>query len=343
MSSEKTKKITIKQIAKITGVSFSTVAKALNNSPLVNKDTKKKILEIAKRLNYYPNSLAIGLRKKITKTIGVILNDLTNPYYYETIQEIEYCLSSRGYTMILVDSNLNLDTENKNIITMLSKGADGIIISLVSSESKNIRIILENKLKTVFIDVLPNIKDMSYVYVKHENASFIATEYLIDNGHRNILLLNGPIQLTASNEFLKGYSKALKKHRIKIDKSLILNNDISIDSTSEKLINLHQDRPEKIKFTAVLCISDLIAMGTYKALKEIGFSIPKDYSVIGYDNIFSSAYLNPPLTTIHSPKKRVGKLSVHLLINQIENIERSGGEKDLEPYLVERESVRKIN
>lgn len=343
MSSKKIKKITIKQIAKIAGVSFSTVAKALNDSSLVNKDTKKKILEIAEKLGYYPNSLAIGLRKRITKTIGVILNDLTNPYYYETIQEIEHYLSNRNYTMILVDSNLDLDTENRNIITMLSRGVDGLIISPVNSESKNIQIILDNRLKTVFIDVVPNIKDISYVYVKHKTASFIATEYLINNGHENILLLNGPAQLTTSDVFLKGYLKALRKHGFKINKSLIINNDISIDLASEKLINLHQDRQGKIKFTAVLCISDLAAMGVYKALKELGFSIPKDYSVVGYDNIFSSAYLNPPLTTIHSPKKRVGKISVNLLINQIENIESSGEKKDLEPHLVERKSVRKIN
>ena len=342
MSSKK-KKITIKQIAEIAGVSFSTVAKALNDNKLVNVETKKRIIKIAEELGYFPNLLATGLRRRITKTVGVILNNLTNPYYYETIQEIECYLSSRGYTMILVDSNLNLDTENKNIITMLSKRVDGIIFSPVNANSKNIKLIIENGLKAVYIDCIPNYKDINYVYVDHETASFIATEYLIGNGHRNILLLNGPKQLTTSNEFLKGYSKALRKNRIKIDKSLILNNDISIDSTYERLINLQQDRPEIIKFTAVLCISDLMAMGIYKALKELGLSIPKDYSVIGYDNIFSSAYLNPPLTTIHSPKKRVGKLSVNLLINQIENIERSGAKKVLEPYLVERESVRKIN
>ncbi len=342
MSSIK-KKVTIKQIAEIAGVSFSTVAKALNDNKLVNIETRKRNIKIAEELGYYPNLLAASLRKKSTKTIGVILNDLTNPYYYETIQEIEYFLSSRGYTMILVDSNLNLDTENKNIITMLSKGVDGIIISLVSSESKNINIIIENKLKTVFIDVIPDIENICYVYVKHKLASFIATEYLIDNGHKNILLLSGPIQLTASNEFIKGHSKALRKHGIKINKSLILNNDISIDSTSKKLIDLYKDGSKIIRCTAILCISDLVAMGAYEAMKELGFSIPEDYSVVGYDNIFSSAYLGPPLTTIHSPKKRVGKISVNLLINQIENIESSERKKDLEPRLVERGSVRKIN
>ena len=120
MSSKKIKKITIKQIAEIAGVSFSTVAKALNDDKLVNKETKKKIIKLANELDYYPNLLATGLRKKSTKTIGVILNDLTNPYYYETIQEIESQLSNKNYTMLLVGSNLDINTENKNIITMLT-------------------------------------------------------------------------------------------------------------------------------------------------------------------------------------------------------------------------------
>jgi LacI family transcriptional regulator len=343
MSSNRKKKVTIKQIAEVAGVSFSTVAKALNDDSAINKETKKKVVKIADELGYYPNLLATGLRKNSTKTIGVILNELTNPCFYETIQEIESQLSNKNYTMLLVDSNLDIDKENKNIITMLSKGVDGIIISPVSSNSKNIQTILDNELKSVFVDFIPDYKNINYVYINHESASFIATEYLIKQGHKNILLMNGPLHLAANSKFQNGYIKALYKNCLPVNESFIINDYIKIEYVYQKMIDLFQNIAVEKIYTAILCISDLAAMGVYKALRELGLSIPTDYSVIGYDNIFFSAFMDPPLTTIHSPLVRVAKLSVDLLIDQIENNSKLAVQKKIEPYLVERNSVCMAN
>jgi LacI family transcriptional regulator len=343
MSSKKTKKVTIKQIAEVAGVSFSTVAKALNDDVLINKETKKKVKRIANELGYYPNLLATGLRKKSTKTIGVILNDLTNPCFIETIQEIENQLSNKNYTMLLIDSNLDIDTENKNIFTMLSKGVDGIIIAPVSSNSKNIQLILDKEVKSVFIDFIPKYKNINYVYVNHEYAALSATEYLIKHGHKNILLINGPLHLAACSKFQNGYIKALIKNGLAVDKSLIVNKYIKIDIVYQKIMDLQKDCPINKIYTAILCVSDLAAMGVYKALKELGFLIPNDYSVVGYDNTFFAPFMDPPLTTVNSPLNIVSKLSVGLLIDQIENDIRLTFQKKVEPNLVVRNSVCKIN
>ena len=338
------KKIDIKYIAKISGVSLSTVSRALRVDPTASKKTTEKILKIARDLNYYPNMIAKGLRDKKTKTIGILLNDLKNPLYYETIKIIEEILNNLDYTMILCDSNFNLELERKNIITMLSKGVDGIIISPINIKSENLIPIEEKGLKAVYIDFAPEYENVNYVHVNHEDASSIATEYLIKNGHRNILLLNGPYQLSVSKDFLKGYLKTLEQYGIKKNKSLIKYTELSIKSGYEvikQMYFLKQSGGSNI-FTAVLSLSDILAIGVYEASKKIGFQIPADISVIGYDNIFITPYLSPPLTTIHVPKKRIGELSIKILLDQVEGRETECHKKILEVSLVERKSVKKM-
>ena len=344
---KKRKNINIKYIAKITGFSPSTVSRALRGDPNTNKNTAKKILKVAKDLNYYPNLLAKGLRDKRTKTIGIILNDLKNPLYYETIKIIGDILNNLDYTMILCDSNYDLDLERKNIITMLSKGVDGIIISPVNIKSENISLIREEDLKTVYIDFAPDFNDINYVHVSHEQAGYIATEYLIKNGHRNILLLNGPFQLSVSKDFLKGYLQALMNNGILVKRSLIKYTELSVEGGYEAIRKIYFSKQsmnnKNNKFSAVLCLSDMLAIGVYEASKEIGFKIPDDLSVIGYDNIFMTAYLSPPLTTIHTPKIRTGKLSIDILLNQIEGKDNEFHKIILDTKLIERESVKNLN
>ncbi|MCL4385120.1 MAG: LacI family transcriptional regulator [Cyanobacteria bacterium] len=347
---QKRKNINIKYLAKIAEVSPSTVSRALRGDPNTNKKTADKILKIAKDLNYYPNLLAKGLRDKRTKTIGIILNDLKNPLYYETIKVIGDILNDLDYTMILCDSNYDLDLERKNIITMLSKGVDGIIISPVNIKSENIALIREKDLKTVYIDFAPEFEDINYVHVSHEHAGYVATEYLIKKGHKNILLLNGPFQLSVSKDFLKGYLQALMNYGIMIKRSLIKYTELSVEGgyeTIKKFYSLKQfannNNNENDGFTAVLSLSDILAIGVYEASKEIGFKIPDDLSVVGYDNIFMTAFLSPPLTTIHAPKIRTGKLSINILLDQIEGRDNEFHKIILDTKLIERESVKDLD
>jgi LacI family transcriptional regulator len=339
------KKVTIKHIAEAAGVSFSTVGKALHNDPLVNKETMEKILRIAKELNYYPNLLAKGLRVKKTETIGVIFNDLKNPVYSEIIKAIEEILNNLNFTMLLCDSNFQEKLEKKNIITMLSKDAAGIIISPVNEKSENIKLIVENNLKAVFLDCTPDYPGISYVYVNHESAAFLATEYLIKNGHKNILLLNGPSELSSSQHFLKGYLKALSYYDLKPADNLIKSIDISIASGCKNFKTLYKYKKDTgyICFTAIVTLSDLIAMGVYKAVRELSLKIPGDFSIIGYDNIFCAEALNPPLTTTHYPKTITGRNSINMLLDQINNKENGLKKITIEPRLVKRDSVKKIN
>jgi LacI family transcriptional regulator len=341
---QKKKNINIKYLAKVAEVSASTVSRALRGDPSASRKTADRILKIAQELNYYPNLLAKGLRDKKTKTIGIILNDLKNPLYYETIKVIGDTLNALDYTMILCDSNYDLKLERKNIINMLSKGVDGIIISPVNIKSENIALIRENDLKTVYIDFAPEFENINYVHVSHEHAGYVATEYLIKKGHKDILLLNGPFQLSVSKDFLKGYLQALRNYGITIRRSLIKYTELSLEGGYEATKKLYSSSNSKnlIGLSAVLSLSDMLAIGVYEASKEIGFKIPDDLSVVGYDDIFMSSYLSPPLTTIHAPKIRTGKLSIQILLDQIENRDMEFRKIILDIRLVERDSVKDI-
>lgn len=337
------KKVTIKHIADVANVSFSTVGKALQNDPLINKKTRKKILKIARDLNYYPNLLAKGLKISKTKTIGIILNDLKNPLYSDIIKTIGDILNEKDYSMILCDSSYDFNLERKNIITVLSKGVDGIIISPINEKSNNINLIRENNLKTIFLDCIPNSLEDNYVYINHEKAAFLATEHLINNGHRNILLLNGPFKLSSTKHFLKGYLQALQYYNINPIKNLIKYTDVSIEGGFDTFKKIYENKSivDNINFTAVVTLGDLIAIGIYKASKEIGFKIPDDYSVVGYDNIITTEYLSPPLTTINQPKIYIGENSINTLLDQINNKDNIPKKIVIEPQLIERESVKK--
>ena len=321
MVNKKNQEVTIKNIAEVAGVSFSTVGRALRNDPLVRKNTKKKILKIAKDLNYFPNLQAKSLRNKKTKTIGIILNDLNNPFYPDFIRTIGEILNKLDYTMLLCDSNLNFRFEKKNIITMLSKNVEGIVISPINEESNNINLILKSNLETVFIDCYPDLENINYVYGNHEMQSFIAMEYLIKNGHKNILLLNGPNKLSSSNHFLKGYLKALSHYNIEKREKLIKHIDITIKDGYNLFKNIYKDKSiiGNINFTAILTLSDLIAVGVYKAVSKLNIKIPEDYSIIGCDNTLTAEYLYPPLTSVSISKIQTGKKSINILLDRINN------------------------
>jgi LacI family transcriptional regulator len=337
----KSQRITIKYIAERANVSFSTVAKALHNDPVINEKTREKIHKIAKELNYRPNVLAKGLRSRKTKTIGIILNDLQSPFYSEIYKAIGDIINKRGYTMLLSDSSYDEELEMKNISTMISQGAEGIIISPVARDSVSIRALIEDPIKAVFIDNRPSNPNISCVYVDHKEAARIATEHLILAGHRNILLLNGPLRLPSSQDFREGYVEALISHDIEVDEKMIKNNPISIERTCDQMRSIFsgEDNIGKADFTAIVCLSDVIAIGVYESALQMGFNIPGTYSLVGYDNILATKYLNPPLTTVHQPKEQTGLYAINLLLDEIENGHNEHRQIILNPVLISRSSV----
>lgn len=339
-------KITIKHIAKAAGVSISTVSRALSHHPTASKKTTKRINALAEKLNYFPDSLAKSLRKKKTGMIGVILNDLTNPFYAEMLSQIGAVIGSTNYSMFVCYSNWDIGLEKKNILSLLSRRVDGVILSPVHEKSPNISLLTQNGVETVIIDCYPAYDNLSYVYTEHGKGSVIATDYLLKNGHKNILIMTGPIHSSLEDNYVNGYINTLKKHNIDTkDEYFVRCDELSIAcgyETFKELIN-NNPRSTILDCTAIITICDNLAIGIYKVANDLGFSIPGNYSLVGYDNNEVSGALIPPLTTIHQPRKEIGSESIKLLIRNIEN--EDAREREIitfTPHLVIRGSVRRL-
>lgn len=349
VKSKNSEKVNLKYLAKIAGVATSTVSRALSNDSKTSKKTKEKIQKLAREMNYYPDLLAKSLREKKTDTIGIILNDLNNPFYTEVLSSIGEALYERNYSMIVNYSKYEAQNEKSCILSMLSKRVDGIIISPTHDRSENIEFLIKNNINTVIIDCLPKYNNISYVYTDHGKGAVIATEYLIQNGHREILLFLGPVETETSlaGQFRDSFFRTLKKHGIKPREDLVLKaKEFSMDGGYNAFKNLLtvNDGNLSLNFTGIVTCGDLLALGVYSVANELRFEIPTNYSIVGYDNIKVTSALSPPLTTIHQPRKRIGIQAARILIDNIENKNKKIIEKIVfEPNLVVRGSVRKIN
>ena len=339
------KKVTIKHIAERAGVSVATVSRALKDDVGTSLSTKEKVLKIASELNYQPNSLAQGLRQKKTGTIGIIFNDLNNPFYTETLNEISSLLNEKNYSMIICPSNYDMASEKKNILSLISRRVDGIIMSPTDEKSENLHILTENNVETVLIDCIPQFEDKSYVYTDHLKGFALAIEYIISNGHRDILFMLSKQDGGLVEHLVNVYKNTLETHQLTFKKELIIYADkLTIESgyNAFKRLLTEDVTGKLLNFTSIVTMNDLLALGIYKVANELGINIPGNYSIIGYDNIETASVVSPPLTTIHQSRKRIGRESVRILL---ENIQTRHSQKQricFEPYIVVRGSVRSL-
>lgn len=345
MKSGQLHKVTIREIAELANVSLSTVSRALRHDPRANRQTAERVLRVARELDYYPDSLAKGLRQNKTNTIGIIFNDLNNPFYSEILSVIGEQLNQTNYSMIICYSHYDSAQERANIISMLSKRVDGIILSPIDDQTENIKILEDRKVEYVLIDCHPYFPGRSYVYSEHGKGAEVATEHLINRGHRNILLMTGPPSRCMAAHFIEGYRRSLMAHGIQERPELTVHaDDLSIESgyrAFKRILGSGGDGVN-LEFTAVVAISDLLAVGIYKLANELKFKIPDDYSIVGYDNIELSSVLSPPLTTIHQPRKRIGLESLRMLIHNMEREDKLRTAVAFPPQLVKRGSVRTL-
>ena len=339
------KKVTIKHIAELAGVSVATVSRALKDDSSASLKTKEKVLRIANEQNYHPNSLAKGLREKKTGTVGIIFNDLNNPFYTETLNEISSQLYERNYSLIICPSNYDAESEKKNILSLISRRVDGIIMSPIDENSENLKILSDNHMETVLIDCIPHFEDKSYVYTDHLRGFELAIEHVISNGHREILFMMSRQDRSLVTHLVTVYKKTLQKHNLVYKEELIIYADkLTIESGYRAFKSLLTEdvQGKLLNFTSIITMNDLLALGVYKVANELGINIPGNYSIIGYDDIETASVVSPPLTTIHQSRKRIGRESVNLLLENIGKRPQDKKRICFEPYIVARGSIRSL-
>ena len=308
--------VTIHDVAKLAGISKSTVSRALSNSKLISEETRESVIKAAKLLNYRPNAIARAMVTKKTGNIGFIIYQkhkpiISQPFYSHILETVVDETNLIGYN-IFISSDQDVKVSSGEIL--MEKKVDGVI--LASRVDKNI--ILNFRTQNIPVVLINNIVEMDDIFciVNDDfNGAFDAVEYLIGKGHRNIGILCGPFEHVSYSQRYNGYMSALKKYDIKPDYHVVQFTDSTFQhgyDAMEKILTIKKSIP-----TAVFCTNDMMAIGAMKAIKQAGLRIPEDIALIGYDDIEISSLIEPALSSVWTDKTAIGKIAVENLVKMI--------------------------
>lgn len=306
---------TIKQIAKNANVSIATVSRALNNDVRVTIETKEKILQISKDLNYKPNLVARNFVKKTAYAIGLILPDISDEFFTDIIRGVDEITYKKGFYTVVASSHKHR-TLADSITTFSQTGLVGGVILLMSAMTDELKnIINHTKIPMVLIGGGKQERDFDIVSIDNYQGAFNATEYLIQKKKfKKIAHITGPAENYDAYLRKKGFIDACKKNGVSINKSFIVDGNYTIDSGYHAFIQLF-GLPEKPD--AIFAANDMMALGCYDAANYFNIKIPDEVGLIGFDDIFISKYLNPGLTTVRVQIEEVGKAAANLLIERL--------------------------
>jgi LacI family transcriptional regulator len=311
------KNITLKEIASTLGISITTVSKALKDYSDVSETTKKAVKELALNLNYTPNSFAVNLRTKESKTIGLIIPEVSHYFFSNIIKSIIEEAEKNGYLVIILQSNESLELEKKQVELLINKRVDGILISL-SNESNNdshIQEIIDRKIPLVMFDKIAKLAKCSKVIIDDQKAGFDATQHLIDSGCKKIAHIRGPLNPQNSIDRYLGYKKALEKNNIPFDSKLVYTCEkVSFEEGKEFAKQLLDDHPD---VDGLFAITDLVAVGAIDYCNSKGIKIPEELKIIGFSNWFMSQVIKPNLSTIEQPSYEMGISAFNLLLEEM--------------------------
>ena len=295
--------VTLKQIAEKLGISITTVSKALKDYPDVNKKTRKLVRETASMLNYKPNSFAVNLRTKESKTIGLIIPVIVHHFFSSVIKGIIEQAENKGYLVIILQSNESYELEKKQIDFLLSKRVDGILISLANgtADFKHLNEVIENDTPLVMFDKIAKVVKCSKVIIDDRKAAYKATKHLIDIGCKRIAHFRGPLLPQNSIDRFLGYKKALIDNGLEYDASLVYICECGDMSFEEGKLNAQKLLKEHNDVDGIFINTDLVAIGAMTEFSKQGVKIPEDINIVGFSNWFMASVISPSLTTINQP------------------------------------------
>ncbi len=321
-------KATIKDIAKALGVSVSTVSRALQDKPEISEDTKILVREMAKKLKYRPNSMAVALKTQKSYSIGVVVPQIVSAFYASVVKGIEQVANGLGYLVLVSSSNEDMNKEQKNVYGFIDHRVDGMIVSLSKATDKfdHIHYIQENDVPLVLFDRTSKEINVPKVVANDADAAYLAVSHLIDKKCKRIALLTGPEHMLIGRNRYRGYKAALENHRMEIDSKLIVRCNLTVEDAKEATLKLLQmETPPD----AIFGINDEVAIGALFAIKEMGLNIPDDIAVVGFSNSNRSRYIEPTLTTMDQNPEKIGILAAKLLFEQIEGKLGKGETKEI--------------
>lgn len=303
-----------KTIAEELGLSLSTVSRALNDDLRISTETRERVKEAAQRIGYRPNLLAASFRTGVTRTLGLIVMDITNPFYTDLARGAEDCAQERGYSVILGDSDASIERENLYLEVFKNRRVDGILITPVNGEALIQQTLSESGIPYVLIDAFESRDTASSVTVDHVEGAYQAVSHLTSLGHTRIGFLGGPLNIPPIKMMLQGYKKALSEASLKYIPEWIIDEGSEFESG---YVGMNKLLGQSVRVTAAICASDMLAIAAMRAIEEHGMRIPADFSLVGYDDIPMATRVTPPLTTVMQDKYELGRISTRILIHEI--------------------------
>lgn len=324
-------------VAKRAGVSIATVSRVLNNNGKVNSETRSRILKAIKDLKYQPSRVAKRLRSKSVSShlLGVLIPDIKNPFYVEVLEGIEEVAYNNNYALIMCNFGQDEKKEKMYLDILQSEAIDGLIAAPASEDDVQLKKMVIEGLPIVCVDRGLKDIDVDVVLVDNESGAYNAVEFLAKSGYQRIAHISGLLSIPSSRHRVIGYKRAMANNGLPIYDELIVHGDSKMQSgieLCEKLLDL--PLPPDAIFTG----NNLITLGALEVIHRRGLKIPEDVAIVGFDDMFWASSLNPPLTAVRQPAREIGKRASELLIQRIENPDRSSIKMILNTKLMKRSS-----
>lgn len=338
------RKVTLKQIAKELDVSISTVSKALRNSIEISEDTRQKVQAFAKLYNYRPNNIALSLKNKKTKTIGIIIPEIVHHFFATVISGIEQVANENGYNVIVCLSNESFDKEVINMEMLANGSIDGFIMSLsketqLKKDFHHITEVINQGMPVVMFDRITNDVLCDKVIIDDQQAAYDAVDFLISKGFKNIALVTTVDYVSVGKLRTEGYINALKEHGLQVNENMIVKIE-DIENSASKIEKLFEEN----KPDAIFAVNELFAVTSIKLATKRGLKVPEDISVIGFTDGIISEFSTPSITTVSQNGIKMGGAAAKMLIDRLEMEEEEEENEQyktelIETHLVEREST----
>jgi len=335
------KTITIKDISQITGFPPMTISRVVNNEKHVKTETREKVTQAIKRYGYEPNYFARSLKTKQSKTIGLIIGEIENPYYSRLAKGVIDTAEQFDYNVMVCNSKYSPERGEKYLNMLIKRGVDGLIIATIDFSKDLIHNVKRKHIPFVLVTRrMDEPEDINYIVADDYYGGRLAAEHLVNLGHKRIYFLR-TAEVLGAIERVRAFKDVMCEHNIFFDESyispIVTNAEESYEATKEFL-------KKRNDFTAVIAANDFIAVGAMEAIFDAKLSIPDDISLIGYDNLKITSILKVPLTTIDQPKLSFGKLSAERLIEMIRDPEKARVPQKviMKPSLIQRASCRHV-
>jgi LacI family transcriptional regulator len=346
--------LTIRQFAKASGYSPTTISLVLNNSPAgqgIPQSTRKKIRSIARKLGYHPNQFARSLRSSRSQAVAVIVPDVSDPYCAQILRGIDTSLYSSSCLPMLIDIQNSRVRYRKYVATLFERRIDGVIAvaNSLQLQADMLGVFEKNTIPVIVIGQAPTSTWICSVCVDNRNGARRAMEHLYSLGHRRIAFIRGPEKVVDSAHRWNGVQDFARQASLQLDPNLIVQLEDAASSSEAGFRATSKLLRKRPLFTAVLAFDDMTAFGAIRALTQAGRRVPADCSVVGFDDLMAAAYYNPPLTTVSQSMEELGKIGVTMLLERLTTKKDAGSRETklthakVEPLLIVRDSTAAVH